>query len=148
MISPLLPGSICRGFLLRRNNCDRSTDQSRNINISDNAQVNASGAGALNQGDNHGNIANDLDQDQSTSQPEPKFTLTKVVTILASIATITALFFNGIFNTEVKQRFDDWFNQDASKTSQPEQKEINQQYKFAIAPNLQILNKAKITEPH
>ena len=110
---------------MRLNNWDRSTDQSRNINISGNAQVTLSGAGALNQGDTDGNIANDLDQKQATSQPEPKFTLTTVLGILASIATIIALFFNGIFNIEVQQLFDDWFNQDASKTSQPEQNEID-----------------------
>ena len=39
---------------------------------------------------------------------------------VAAIATIIALFFNGIFNTEVKQLFDRWLNKDMPTISKPE----------------------------
>ena len=53
---------------------DLTINQSRNINISDNAQVDASGAGALSQGDTDGTIANELNKNETpkTSQTEQK----------------------------------------------------------------------------
>ncbi|MGK7897168.1 MAG: COR domain-containing protein [Xenococcus sp. (in: cyanobacteria)] len=50
------------------------TDQSRNINISDNAQLNASGANAFSQGDTDGIIANELNKNEIPKkfQPEQK----------------------------------------------------------------------------
>ncbi len=98
---------------------ERTTNQSRNLNISGNAQVTASGAGALSQGDNQGTIANKINQNNSQQTKESK--LIKILGIVAALATIIALFFNGIFNTEVRQWFDNLFEGDIPSTSEPEQ---------------------------
>ena len=98
-----------------------TNDQSRSINISG-GTINASGAGALSQGDKHGTIANNLKK--SNSQPQQESKITNILAIAAAIATIIALFFNGIFNTEVREWFDDLFNQDIPKTSHPKQNKV------------------------
>ncbi len=95
------------------------SDRNRNINISDNAQVTASGAGAFNQGHNQGTIANEINQNNSQQPKESK--LTKILAIAAALATIIALFFSGIFTPEARQWFDNLFEQDLPSISEPEQ---------------------------
>ncbi|MGK7934834.1 MAG: hypothetical protein AB4206_03380, partial [Xenococcaceae cyanobacterium] len=48
---------------------ERTTNQSRNLNISGNAQVNASGAGAFSLGDIYGKVANTINELPSSSNP-------------------------------------------------------------------------------
>ncbi len=48
---------------------ERTTNQSRNLNISGNAQVNASGAGAFSLGDIYGTVANTINELPSSSNP-------------------------------------------------------------------------------
>ena len=55
------------------------------------------------------------------SQQPKESQLVKILGIAAVLATIIALFFNGIFNTEVRQWFDNLFERDIPSTSKPEQ---------------------------
>ncbi len=96
---------------------DRYINQSRNINISDNAQVTASGAGALSQGNNQGTIANEINENDSLPERESK--IVKIIGTVAAIATILSLFFGGIFSTEVKEWFDNLFDKDTPSISEP-----------------------------
>ena len=100
---------------------DNKINQSGNINISGNAQVTASGTNALSQGDNQATITKDIPQDKDNSPQQQESKLTQWLAMIAAIATIIALFFNGIFNTEVKQWFDNLFDKDIPSISKPEQ---------------------------
>ncbi len=55
---------------ISQNQGDRTTNQSRNLTISDNAQVNASGAGAFNSGDISGTVANTINQLPTSPNPD------------------------------------------------------------------------------
>ncbi len=47
---------------------------------------------------------------QSNPHPKKESKIIKILTIIGAIATIIALFFNGIFNNQVKDFFDKLLN--------------------------------------
>ncbi len=103
---------------------DKNINQSGGLTISGNAQVTASGAGAFSQSDNQGTIANEINENNSPPQQESKLfqRLAIASTLTATLAAIIALFFNGIFNDEVKQWFDNLFDKDTPSLSEPAKK--------------------------
>ena len=95
----------------------KNINQSRNTNISGNAKVTASGAGAFNQSDNHGTIANNINQNDSQQSKESKGI--KILGTLAAIAGIIAIFFSGIFTPEARQWFDNLFDKNVPSKTEP-----------------------------
>ena len=57
---------------------------------------------------------------EKNSQQKKESKIIKILTIIAAIATIVALFFNGIFNNEAKDFFDKLLNKDTPETSKPQ----------------------------
>ena len=99
-----------------KNTTNNSNNDNRSMNIGDIGGDFSPNASPI-MSDNAESIA--VTQEKN-SQPKKESKIIKVLTVIAAIATIVALFFNGIFNNEAKDFFDKLLDKDAPETSKPQ----------------------------